>query len=100
MYIEQRCKNNTIPILMHQMRISIIYISSVMFRQAEKKMEIRNVMTNDSQNIPPKQSAVKWSQTRRRIELVYARLMRELNILDDGTYSLLRKHATLRKMND
>jgi hypothetical protein len=32
-----------IPILMHQMRISIIYISSVMLRP--KKIEIRNVMT-------------------------------------------------------
>jgi hypothetical protein len=30
-------------ILMHQMRISIIYISSVMLRP--KKLEIRNVMT-------------------------------------------------------
>jgi hypothetical protein len=31
-----------IPILMHQMRISIIYISSVMLRL--KKLEIRNIM--------------------------------------------------------
>jgi hypothetical protein len=42
------CKIHTIPILMHQMHISIIYISSVMLRP--KKFEICNVMTIKTPN--------------------------------------------------
>jgi hypothetical protein len=41
---ENHSKIHTIPFLMHQMRIAIIYISSAMLR-SKKKMEIRNVIT-------------------------------------------------------
>jgi hypothetical protein len=37
-----KCKTNTLPILMHQMRISTTQVSSVMLRL--KKLEIRNKM--------------------------------------------------------
>jgi hypothetical protein len=38
-----KCKMHAIPILMHQMRISVAYISSVMVRS--KSLDIRNIMT-------------------------------------------------------
>jgi hypothetical protein len=47
---------------MHQMRMSITYISSMMLRA--KNLEIRNSMTVKTQN-KTKQTAVKWSQIRR-----------------------------------
>jgi hypothetical protein len=46
-----QCKINTIPILMHQLLISIIYISSVMHRP-KKKLEIRNVTVKTSPPTP------------------------------------------------
>jgi hypothetical protein len=49
---------------MHQMRISTTQVSSVMLRS--KKLEIRKQMRKLKE---PKQSAMKLSQIRRRIEL-------------------------------
>jgi hypothetical protein len=53
---------------MHQMRISTTQVSSVMLRS--KKMEIRKKCENwKSRRMKTKESAMKLSQIRRRIEL-------------------------------
>jgi hypothetical protein len=61
-------KANTLPIWMHQMRISTTQVSSVMLRS--KKLEIRTKCENcKSRRMKTKQSAIKLSQIRRGIEL-------------------------------
>jgi hypothetical protein len=64
-----KCKTNTIPILVHQMRISTNQVSSVMLRS--KNLEIRKKMWKlwKSRQMKTKHSAMKLSQIHRRIEL-------------------------------
>jgi hypothetical protein len=60
------CKTNTIPILMHQMRISTNKVSSVMLRPKEFDIGKKEWKNCESRKNP---SAMKLSQIRRRIEL-------------------------------
>jgi hypothetical protein len=63
-----QCKTNTIPILMHQMRISTNQVSSVVLRP--KKFEIRKMVVKTvKQPKKTKYYTMKLSQIRRRIEL-------------------------------
>jgi hypothetical protein len=80
-----KCKTNTIPILMHQMRISTNQVSSVMLRS--KKLEIRKNVKIMKDPIKTKQSSMKLSQIRRRIELC----MREIILIWDQTLLIIVK---------
>jgi hypothetical protein len=74
-----KCKTNTIPILMHQMRISTTTVSSVVLRP--KKLEIRKTLWNCIWAERTKYYAMKLNQIRRRIELCMREIILRFEIL-------------------
>jgi hypothetical protein len=63
--LARKCKTNTLPILIHQMRISTNQVSSVMLRSKKLKCETVKEQSDENQ----KQSAMRLSQICGRIEL-------------------------------
>jgi hypothetical protein len=60
-----KCKIHTMPILMHQMRISTTYVSSVILRP--KNLEIRNVIAVKVQGKKPQtecQPKISWNKVK------------------------------------
>jgi hypothetical protein len=63
--------NSMIPILMHQIGIATIYVSSVIL--SSNNMEIQNIVkTVNNRKEKKKQVAMKWNQIGRRIENISA----------------------------
>jgi hypothetical protein len=73
-----------IHILMHQMRISTTYVSSVMLRSKNWNLKYYD----NKYPKKSKQSAVKWNQIRRRIELCMREMILcfEMNLFDSYIY--------------